>query len=84
MTFSKINRPHRLTAAAVLVAVLAAVSATPVAGQTPLNLYGRGVAGLNGVVAAAKPEASQVGIEILTDADFPAWEAAGRLFDGTD
>ncbi len=35
------------------------------AAQTPLNLYGRGAAGPNGVVAAAKPEASQVGIEIL-------------------
>lgn len=33
--------------------------------QTPLNLYGRGAAGANGVVAAAKPEASQVGIEIF-------------------
>jgi gamma-glutamyltranspeptidase/glutathione hydrolase len=65
MTSSKINRRHGLTAAAVLVAVLAAVSAAPLAGQTPLNLYGRGAAGPNGVVAAAKPEASQVGIEIL-------------------
>jgi len=35
------------------------------AAQTPLNLYGRGAAGPNGVVAAAKPEASQVGLEIL-------------------
>ena len=35
------------------------------AAQTPLNLYGRGAAGPNGVVAAAKPEASQVGLDIL-------------------
>jgi len=33
--------------------------------QTPLNLYGRGASGTNGVVAAAKPEASQAGIAIL-------------------
>ncbi|HEY9055287.1 MAG TPA: gamma-glutamyltransferase [Rectinemataceae bacterium] len=33
--------------------------------QTPVNLYGRGAAGPNGVVAAAKPEASEVGLEIL-------------------
>ena len=33
--------------------------------QTPVNLYGRGAQGANGVVAAAKPEASQVGVEIL-------------------
>jgi len=33
--------------------------------QLPVNLYGRGAVGQNGVVAAAKPEASQVGIEIL-------------------
>jgi len=31
----------------------------------PLNLYSRDTKGLNGVVAAAKPEASQVGVEIL-------------------
>jgi gamma-glutamyltranspeptidase/glutathione hydrolase len=33
--------------------------------QTPLNLYGRGATGANGVVAAAKPEASQAGVQIL-------------------
>ena len=33
--------------------------------QTPLNLYGRGASGANGVVAAAKPDASRAGIEIL-------------------
>lgn len=31
----------------------------------PVNLYGRGADGKNGVVAAAKPEASQVGVDIL-------------------
>ncbi|MEG0398120.1 MAG: gamma-glutamyltransferase, partial [Cetobacterium sp.] len=31
----------------------------------PLNLYSREASGANGVVAAAKPEASQVGIDIL-------------------
>ncbi len=34
-------------------------------GQTPLNLYGRGASGVNGVVAAAKPQASLAGIEIF-------------------
>ncbi len=34
-------------------------------GQTPLNLYRRGASGVNGVVAAAKPEASLAGIEIF-------------------
>lgn len=43
-----------------LAAVLGTLSA-----QLPVNLYGRAAAGPNGVVAAAKPEASQVGIEIL-------------------
>ena len=33
--------------------------------QTPVNVYGRGAQGENGVVAAAKPEASEVGLEIL-------------------
>ncbi len=33
--------------------------------QTPVNLYGRAAQGPNGVVAAAKPEASQVGLDIL-------------------
>ena len=46
--------------AALLVALQAHIPA-----QTPLNLYGRGATGANGVVAAAKPEASQAGIEIL-------------------
>jgi gamma-glutamyltranspeptidase/glutathione hydrolase len=34
-------------------------------GDNPLNLYSRDAKGMNGVVAAAKPEASQVGIDIL-------------------
>ena len=31
----------------------------------PVNLYGRSAVGSNGVVAAAKPEASQIGVDIL-------------------
>ncbi len=38
---------------------------TPGGAQTPLNLYSRGASGAHGVVAAAKPEASQVGIDVL-------------------
>ena len=44
------------------VAMLGAVSA-----QLPVNLYGRAAVGANGVVAAAKPEASQVGVDILKE-----------------
>lgn len=33
--------------------------------QPPVNLYGRSAEGAKGVVAAAKPEASQVGVDIL-------------------
>ena len=33
--------------------------------QTPVNLYGRSAQGTHGAVAAAKPEASQVGVDIL-------------------
>ncbi|MFO7691858.1 MAG: gamma-glutamyltransferase [Vicinamibacterales bacterium] len=52
-------------------AVLAAAAALLIArqvhvhAQTPLNLYGRGATGANGMVAAAKPEASHAGIQIL-------------------
>jgi gamma-glutamyltranspeptidase / glutathione hydrolase len=49
--------------AAGVVAIAAALTAQ--ADRTPLNLYGRGASGANGVVAAAKPEASRVGVEIL-------------------
>ena len=52
------------TASAAYLAVL--VAALPAqTDRTPLNLYGRGASGANGVVAAAKPEASRVGVEIL-------------------
>lgn len=51
----------RLFASVVLfVAVLGFVTA-----QVPLNLYGRSAQGPNGVVAAAKPETSQIGVDIL-------------------
>ncbi len=49
----------------IAVATLLVASAAMLAAQVPLNLYGRGAQGRNGVVAAAKPEASQVGIDIL-------------------
>jgi gamma-glutamyltranspeptidase/glutathione hydrolase len=49
--------------AACVVAIAAALTAQ--ADRTPLNLYGRGASGANGVVAAAKPDASRVGVEIL-------------------
>lgn len=45
--------------------VALAVAGAAVSAQMPLNLYGRGASGTRGVVAAAKPEASQVGVEIL-------------------
>jgi gamma-glutamyltranspeptidase/glutathione hydrolase len=49
----------------IAMATLIVASAAMLAAQVPLNLYGRGAQGRNGVVAAAKPEASQVGIDIL-------------------
>ncbi len=48
------------TIAVLLVAAIGLATA-----QVPLNLYGRAAEGANGVVAAAKPETSQVGIDIL-------------------
>ncbi len=48
-----------------LALVLAAALIGAVSAQLPVNLYGRAAVGANGVVAAAKPEASQVGIDIL-------------------
>lgn len=62
MNVSELRRHCRTVSAALLSALLAAA---PAAAQMPSNPYGRGAAGANGVVAAAKPEASQVGIEIL-------------------
>lgn len=49
--------------------MLAAVALLLVCGlafaQTPVNLFGRAADGARGVVAAAKPEASQIGVDIL-------------------
>jgi len=50
---------------ALLLALAMVLGSGLVMAQTPVNLYGRGAAGPNGVVAAAKPEASEVGLEIL-------------------
>lgn len=49
---------HRLALALLL-------GGSGLAGQVPDNAWGRGAKGANGVVATAKPEASQVGIDIL-------------------
>jgi gamma-glutamyltranspeptidase/glutathione hydrolase len=49
----------------IIILALLVCSLTLLLAQVPLNLYGRGASGANGVVAAAKPEASQVGLEIL-------------------
>ncbi len=67
MARARTTRPHRLALAGALAALVLAlqVQAPAQSAQTPLNLYGRGAAGANGVVAAAKPEASRVGIDIL-------------------
>jgi len=51
----------KLVALCILAAFVAALGVA----QTPVNLYGRAAQGAQGVVAAAKPEASQVGIDIL-------------------
>jgi gamma-glutamyltranspeptidase/glutathione hydrolase len=64
------SRPGRLRGITVLGAVSALLFAlhahVPAQSvRTPLNLYGRGATGANGVVAAAKPEASRVGVDIL-------------------
>ncbi len=47
------------------VVIVAVCMASFAVAQTPVNLYGRAAQGANGVVAAAKPEASQVGLDIL-------------------
>jgi len=67
MAPARTARPHRLAVAGSLAALMLAlhVLAPAQSAQTPLNLYGRGATGANGVVAAAKPDASRVGIEIL-------------------
>jgi gamma-glutamyltranspeptidase/glutathione hydrolase len=64
MALRKPDRQHGIMAIAVIAAVLFTLNLRGTA-QTPLDLYGRGATGANGVVAAAKPEASQVGIEIF-------------------
>lgn len=56
----EVRMKKSLAVMALLTLALGAVSA-----QLPVNLYGRAAVGSNGVVAAAKPEASQVGIDIL-------------------
>ncbi|RPJ83550.1 MAG: gamma-glutamyltransferase, partial [Acidobacteria bacterium] len=64
MAGSRHDRQRRVQAAVSLAALLLALQAWLPA-QAPLNLYGRGATGANGVVSAAKPEASQVGVGIL-------------------
>ncbi|PKL23614.1 MAG: gamma-glutamyltransferase [Spirochaetae bacterium HGW-Spirochaetae-3] len=49
----------------IIASLLIAVTAVVVTSQNPVNLYGRAAQGAKGVVAAAKPEASQVGVDIL-------------------
>lgn len=49
----------------IMVAAMLAIAVSLVPAQAPVNLYGRAAEGRNGVVAAAKPEASQVGVDIL-------------------
>jgi len=58
------SRQRTSTVLAAIAALLFTLQAQ-VPAQAPLNLYGRGATGANGVVAAAKPEASRAGIDIL-------------------
>ena len=44
---------------------LLSLTVSNIFGAHPLNLYGRSAEGKNGVVAAAKPEVSQIGIDVL-------------------
>jgi gamma-glutamyltranspeptidase / glutathione hydrolase len=64
MTGSRLTPPRGLVLAVVSAGLLLGLQARLPA-QTPKNLYGRGASGPNGVVAAAKPEASQAGVAIL-------------------
>ncbi len=50
---------------AIFAFMLLVAAVTALSAQLPVNLYGRAAVGENGVVAAAKPEASQVGVDIL-------------------
>ncbi len=59
------TRRQRDVASLAAIAALLLALQLRVPAQTPLNLYGRGASGTNGVVAAAKPDASRAGIEIL-------------------
>ena len=67
MPRSNTYRQRRLAAHAILATLAALLLSLQahVPAQTPLNLYGRGASGVHGVVAAAKPDASWAGIEIL-------------------
>jgi gamma-glutamyltranspeptidase/glutathione hydrolase len=67
MTRARTNAPRRFAAAAAAFGLVLALQlrAPAQSAQTPLNLYGRGASGASGVVAAAKPEASRVGVDIL-------------------
>ncbi len=64
MTTSRIIRHYKVPILATTAALIFALNLR-ITAQTPLDLYARNASGANGVVAAAKPEASQVGIEIL-------------------
>jgi gamma-glutamyltranspeptidase/glutathione hydrolase len=64
MTGSRYARRIRFAVAAASVVVFVGLP-LGIPAQTPLNLYGRGASGVNGVVAAAKPDASRAGIQIL-------------------
>ncbi len=59
------RRPAIVSVPSAVAAALLLLLQARTPAQTPLNLYGRGASGANGVVAAAKPDASQAGIAIL-------------------
>lgn len=62
------------------IAALIVSAASLLVGQVPLNLYGRSANGRNGVVAAAKPQASQVGVDILKKGGNAVDAAIGTAF----